>query len=72
MGTLENLDAKCPNGLLRSEDSYNKDKSRAVELEYNGGSIYISNQWGIHNISSFINAVNEGNTIDLLIEAIKK
>ena len=36
--------------------------------EDNGGSIYISNQWGIHNISSFIDAVNEDNTIDLLIE----
>lgn len=72
MGTLENLDAKCPNGLLRSEDSYNKDKSRAVELEYNGSSIYITNQWGIHNIPSFIEAVNEDNTIGLLIEAIKK
>ena len=72
MGTLENLDAKCPNGLLRSEDSYNKDKSRAVELEYNGSSIYISNQWGIHNIPSFIDAVNEDNTIGLVIEAIKK
>lgn len=72
MGTLENLDAKCPNGLLRSEDSYNKDKSRAVELEYNGSSIYISNQWGIHNIPSFIEAVNEDNTIGLLIEPINK
>ena len=72
MGTLENLDAKCPNGLLRSEDSYNKDKSRAVELEYNGSSIYISNQWGIHNITSFIDAVNEDNTIGILIEAINK
>ena len=72
MGTLENLDAKCPNGLLRSEDSYNKDKSRAVELEYNGSSIYISNQWGTHNIPSFINAVNEDNTIGLLIEPINK
>lgn len=72
MGTLENLDAKCPNGLLRSEDSYNKDKSRAVELEYNGSSIYITNQWGIHNIPSFIEAVNEDNTIGILIEAINK
>ena len=72
MGTLENLDAKCPNGLLRSEDSYNKDKSRAVELEYNGSSIYITNQWGIHNIPSFIEAVNEDNTIGLLIEPINK
>lgn len=72
MGTLENLDAKCPNGLLRSEDSYNKDKSRAVELEYNGSSIYITNQWGIHNIPSFIEAVNEDNTIGILIEPINK
>lgn len=72
MGTLKNLDAKCTNGLLRDEDFFTRQSSRAVELKYNGGSIYITNQWGIHNIPSFINAVNEDNTIDLLIEAIKK
>lgn len=72
MGTLKNLDAKCTNGLLRDEDFYKRQSSRAVEIEYNGGSIYITNQWGIHNIPSFINAVNEDNTIGLLIEAIKK
>lgn len=72
MGTLENLDAKCANNLLRSEDFYNSQKTRAVEIGYYGSSIYISNQWGIHNIPSFIEAVNEDNTIDLLIEAIKK
>ena len=72
MGTLKNLDAKCTNGLLRDEDFFTRQSSRAVELKYNGGSIYITNQWGIHNIPSFIKAVNEDNTIDLLIEAIKK
>ena len=72
MGTLKNLDAKCTNGLLRDEDFYKRQSSRAVELEYNGGSIYITNQWGIHNIPSFIEAVNEDNTIGLLIEAINK
>lgn len=72
MGTLKNLDAKCTNGLFRTEDHYNSAIKRAVELKYNGSPIYISNQWGTHNIPSFINAVNEDNTIDLLIEAIKK
>ena len=72
MGTLKNLDAKCTNGLFRTEDHYNSAIKRAVELKYNGSSIYISNQWGIHNIPSFIEAVNEDNTIGLLIEAIKK
>ena len=72
MGTLKNLDDKCAKSLLRTQVFYNKDKSRAVELENNGGSIYISNQWGIHNISSFIDAVNEDNTIGLLIEPIKR
>lgn len=72
MGTLKNLDDKCAKSLLRTQDFYNKDKSRAVEIEYNGGSVYISNQWGIHNISSFIDAVNEDNTIGLLIEPINK
>ena len=70
MGTLKNLDAKCTIRLLQTEDHYKK--KQAFKLDYNGGSIYISNQWGIHNISSFIDAVNEDNTIDLLIEAIKK
>ena len=72
MGTLKNLDAKCTNGLFRTEDHYNSAIKRAVELKYNGSPIYISNQWGTHNIPSFINAVNEDNTIGLLIEAIKK
>ena len=40
--------------------------------EDNGGSIYITNQWRIGNISSFIEAVNEDNTIGLLIEPINK
>ena len=70
MGTLEYIGAKCPNGLLRSEDSYNKDKDRAVEIEYNGGSIYITNQWGIHNIPSFIDAVNSDHTIGLSIQEV--
>lgn len=70
MGTLKNLDAKCTIRLLQTEDHY--EKKRAVKLDYNGGSIYITNQWRIGNISSFIDAVNEDNTIDLLIEAIKK
>lgn len=72
MGTLKNLDAKCTNGLLRDEDFVTRQSSRAVELKYNGNSIYITNQWGIHNISSFIDAVNEDNTIGLLIEPINK
>lgn len=72
MGTLKNLDAKCTNGLLRTVDHYNSAIKRAVKLEYNGGSIYITNQWRIGNISSFIDAVNEDNTIGLLIEPIKK
>lgn len=72
MGTLKNLDAKCTNGLFRTEDHYNSAIKRAVELKYNGSPIYISNQWGTHNIPSFINAVNEDNTIGLLIEPINK
>lgn len=72
MGTLKNLDAKCTNGLLRDEDFVTRQSSRAVELKYNGNSIYITNQWGIHNIASFIDAVNEDNTIGLLIEPINK
>ena len=72
MGTLKNLDAKCTIRLLQTEDHYNREKKQAFKLDYNGGSIYITNQWRIGNISSFINAVNEDNTIDLLIEAIKK
>ena len=72
MGTLKNLDAKCTNGLFRTEDHYNSAIKRAVKLEYNDSVIYITNQWGIGNISSFINAVNEDNTIDLLIEPINK
>ena len=70
MGTLKNLDAKCTIRLLQTEDHYKK--KQAFKLDYNGGSIYITNQWRIGNISSFINAVNEDNTIDLLIEPIKK
>lgn len=70
MGTLKNLDAKCTIRLLQTEDHY--EKKRAVKLDYNGGSIYITNQWRIGNISSFIDAVNEDNTIDLLIEPINK
>jgi hypothetical protein len=70
MGTLQNLHDKCTNGLFRGKDSYDKD--RAFKVEYNGDSIYITNQWGIYNIPSFIEAVNEDNTIGLLIEAIKK
>ena len=70
MGTLKNLDAKCTIRLLQTEDHYKK--KQAFKLDYNGGSIYITNQWRIGNISSFINAVNEDNTIDLLIEAINK
>ena len=70
MGTLQNLHDKCTNGLFRGKDSYDKD--RAFKVEYNGDSIYITNQWGIGNIPSFIDAVNEDNTIGLLIEAIKK
>ena len=72
MGTLKNLDAKCTNGLFRTEDHYNSAIKRAVELKYNGSPIYISNQWGIHNIPSFIEAVNEDHTIGLCIEAINK
>lgn len=70
MGTLKNLDAKCTIRLLQTEDHYKK--KQAFKLDYNGGSIYITNQWRIGNISSFIDAVNEDNTIGLLIEAIKK
>lgn len=70
MGTLKNLDDKCAKSLLRTQVFYNKDKSRAVELEYNGGSIYISNQWGIHNIPSFIDAVNSDHTIGLSIQEV--
>ena len=70
MGTLKNLDDKCAKSLLRTQDFYNKDKSRAVELEYNGSSIYISNQWGIHNIPSFIEAVNSDHTIGLSIQEV--
>ena len=70
MGTLKNLDAKCAIRLLQTEDHY--EKKRAVKLDYNGGSIYITNQWRIGNISSFIDAVNEDNTIGLLIEPINK
>lgn len=70
MGTLKNLDAKCTIRLLQTEDHY--EKKRAVKLDYNGGSIYITNQWRIGNISSFIEAVNEDNTIGLLIEPINK
>lgn len=70
MGTLKNLDAKCAIRLLQTEDHY--EKKRAVKLDYNGGSIYITNQWRIGNISSFIEAVNEDNTIGLLIEPINK
>lgn len=70
MGTLKNLDAKCAIRLLQTEDHY--EKKRAVKLDYNGGSIYITNQWRIGNISSFIEAVNEDNTIGLLIESINK
>ena len=70
MGTLKNLDAKCTIRLLQTEDHYKK--KQAFKLDYNGGSIYITNQWRIGNISSFINAVNEDNTIDLLIEPINK
>lgn len=72
MGTLKNLDAKCTNGLFRTEDHYNSAIKRAVELKYNGSPIYISNQWGTHNIPSFIEAVNEDNTIGILIEPINK
>lgn len=72
MGTLKNLDAKCTNGLLRTEDHYNSAIKRAVKLEYNDSFIYITNQWGIHNIPSFIEAVNEDHTIGLCIEAINK
>ena len=70
MGTLKNLDDKCAKSLLRTQDFYNKDKSRAVELDYNGSSIYISNQWGIHNIPSFIEAVNSDHTIGLSIQEV--
>lgn len=70
MGTLKNLDAKCTICLLQTEDHYKK--KQAFKLDYNGGSIYITNQWRIGNISSFINAVNEDNTIGLLIEPINK
>ena len=72
MGTLKNLDAKCTIRLLQTEDHYNREKKQAFKLEYNDSFIYITNQWRIGNISSFIDAVNEDNTIDLLIEAIKK
>lgn len=72
MGTLKNLDAKCTIRLLQTEDHYNREKKQAFKLDYNGGSIYITNQWRIGNISSFIDAVNEDNTIDLLIEPINK
>ena len=72
MGTLKNLDAKCTNGLFRTEDHYNSAIKRAVKLKYNDSFIYISNQWGTHNIPSFIEAVNEDNTIGILIEAIEK
>lgn len=70
MGTLKNLDAKCTIRLLQTEDHYKK--KQAFKLDYNGGSIYITNQWRIGNISSFIDAVNEDNTIGLLIEPINK
>ena len=72
MGTLKNLDAKCTIRLLQTEDHYNREKKQAFKLDYNGGSIYITNQWRIGNISSFIDAVNEDNTIDFLIEPINK
>lgn len=72
MGTLKNLDAKCTIRLLQTEDHYNREKKQAFELEYNDSFIYITNQWRISNISSFIDAVNEDNTIDLLIEPINK
>ena len=72
MGTLKNLDAKCTIRLLQTEDHYNREKKQAFELEYNDSFIYITNQWRIGNISSFIDAVNEDNTIDLLIEPINK
>lgn len=72
MGTLKNLDAKCTIRLLQTEDHYNREKKQAFKLEYNDSFIYITNQWRIGNISSFIDAVNEDNTIGLLIEAIKK
>ncbi len=70
MGTLKNIDDKCAKSLFRTQDFYNKDKSRAVELEYNGSSIYISNQWGIHNIPSFIEVVNSDHTIGLSIQEV--
>ena len=70
MGTLQNLHDKCTNGLFRGKDSYDKD--RAFKVEYNGDPIYITNQWGIGNIPSFIDAVNFDNTIDITIEAINK
>ena len=72
MGTLKNLDAKCTIRLLQTEDHYNREKKQAFKLEYNDSFIYITNQWRIGNISSFIDAVNEDNTIGLLIEPIKK
>lgn len=72
MGTLKNLDAKCTIRLLQTEDHYNREKKQAFELEYNDSFIYITNQWRIGNISSFIDAVNEDNTIGLLIEPINK
>ena len=72
MGTLKNLDAKCTIRLLQTENHYNREKKQAFKLEYNDSFIYITNQWRIGNISSFIDAVNEDNTIGLLIEPIKK
>ena len=72
MGTLKNLDAKCSIRLLQTEDHYNREKKQAFKLEYNDSFIYITNQWRISNISSFIDAVNEDNTIDLLIKPINK
>ena len=69
---MGNLDAKCTIRLLQTEDHYNREKKQAFELEYNDSFIYITNQWRIGNISSFIDAVNEDNTIDLLIEPINK
>jgi len=72
MGTLKNLDAKCTIRLLQTEEHYNREKKQAFKLEYNDSFIYITNQWRIGNISSFIDAVNEDNTIGLLIEPINK
>ena len=70
MGTLKNLDAKCTNGLIRNEGHYNSKIKRAVKLEYNGGFIYITNQWRIHNIPSFIDAVNSDHTLGLTIQEV--